>query len=102
MATFAEQIEALRVRLFDSHADELHLATRLKVEIAERDAELMREIMAILEAHDNRRRELGRALHILAERIGDVPRLEAAPVSPTLVTGGGPGATPERRVIGVH
>jgi hypothetical protein len=49
--------------------------------------------MAILEAHDNRRRELGRALHTLAERIGHVPRLEAAPVSSTLVTGGGRGAT---------
>jgi hypothetical protein len=99
MPTLAEQIEALRVRLFDSHANELHLATRLKVEIAERDAELLREITATLEVHDHRRRDIARALHILAQRIGHLPRLEAAPVSPTLVTGGGPGATQERRTV---
>jgi hypothetical protein len=40
MATFAEQIEALRVRLFDLHAEALHLATSIEAEIAERDAEL--------------------------------------------------------------
>ncbi len=68
-----EQIEALRVRMSDTHGDEMTLVTRLAAELAERDAALMRELDAVLVAHERRRADIVHALHTLAARIGHVP-----------------------------
>lgn len=79
MGTLAEKIAALRVKITDSHGDELYLATRLKADIAARDAELMSEIITILQDHENRRRDVAHALHLLAARVGQLPRIAAEP-----------------------
>lgn len=73
MTTLAQQLEALRTRMADTHGDEMYLVTRLAAEIAQRDAEMMREVEAILLAHEQRRADIVRALHTLAARIGHVP-----------------------------
>lgn len=73
MTTLAQQIEALRTRMADTHGDEMYLVTRLAAEMAQRDAEMMREVEAILLAHEQRRVDIVRALHTLAARIGHVP-----------------------------
>lgn len=73
MTTLSQQIEALRTRMADTHGDEMTLVTRLAAEIAQRDAEMMREVEAILLAHEQRRADIVRALTTLAARIGHVP-----------------------------
>lgn len=73
MTTLAQQIEALRTRMADTHGDEMYLVTRLAAEIAQRDSEMMREVEMILLAHEQRRADIVRALHTLAARIGHVP-----------------------------
>lgn len=73
MTTLAQQIEALRTRMLDSHGDEMYLVARLAADIAQRDAELLTEIEDILHAHEQRRCDAVRALHTLAARIGHVP-----------------------------
>ena len=83
MTTLAQQLEALRTRMADTHGDEMYLVTRLAAEIAQRDAEMMREVEAILLAHEQRRADIVRALHTLAARIGHVPvaRFQHDPVA---------------------
>lgn len=103
MGTLAEKIEALRVKVLDTHGDELYLTTRLKADIAARDAELMTEIVSLIEDHEHRRRNVAQALHLLAQRIGQLPRVapvsagpqglpadavSSAPSDPRLTTGG--------------
>jgi hypothetical protein len=73
MTTLAQQIEALRRTWLIPMCDEMYLVTRLAAEIAQRDAEMMREVEAILLAHELRRADIVRALHTLAARIGHVP-----------------------------
>lgn len=73
MTTLTQQIEALRVRMADTHGDEMYLVTRLAAEIAQRDAEMIREVEAVLLAHEQRRTDIVRALHTLAARIGHLP-----------------------------
>lgn len=104
MGTLAEKVAALRVQMTDSHADEITLATRLKAEILARDAELMTEIMGIIQDHENRRRDVANALELLARRIGRLPRATAtAAQPPSLPEGAGASVAHEPRLMnGVH
>ena len=104
MGTLAEKIAALRVKLTDAHADEIYLATRLKADIAARDAELMSEILAIIQDHDNRRRDVVNVLELLSRRIGRLPRPSpASAVPPGLADGNGEGAPHDPRLTnGMH
>lgn len=86
MGTLAEKVAALRVKMSDAHADEITLATRLKAEILARDAELMTEIMGIIQDHESRRRDVVNALEILSRRIGRLPRAPAT-AAPSLGEG---------------
>ncbi len=109
MGMLAEKLEALRVKIADTHGDELYLAARLKADIAARDAELMSEIVSIIQDHDSRRRDVAQALHLLASRIGQLPRIvppapvQTGSVPPSLPDAAAPGHPPApRQVTGVH
>lgn len=92
MTTLAQQIEALRIRMADTHGDEIYLVTRLAAEVAERDAEMMREVEAILLAHEQRRADIVRALTTLAARIGHVPVAGFQHVTVAMPAGASPDA----------
>lgn len=109
MTTLAQQIDALRVRMLEAHNAEMEAIGRASSDLFARDAELMRQIEALLLDHQERRGDIARALASLAARIGYVPPVEAQPAplqgqSPTAAPalGARPVYVPGPPARGVH
>ncbi len=77
---FSDQIEALRARMVDEHAEAMRLIEGLDKRLLANDGEVMRALESMLIADAQRKADIVAALQTLAARIGFLPHVPAHPL----------------------
>jgi uncharacterized coiled-coil protein SlyX len=73
MTLLSDKLKELSVKYADQHGEEYRLLLELDARLASQDKHLIDEVLAVIEAQDQRRAEIHRLLLVLFARVGGLP-----------------------------